>query len=65
MQVFLSCNEHGGTVFHKANDGLEDEEGAQDAVDRTFATFVAAHKMELSIVCSAEWAKVLAAANKS
>ena len=67
VQIFLSCNEYCGTVFRKANVGSdsEDEEGAQDAVDRAFATFVAAHKMELSIFCSSEWANVLAAAYKS
>ena len=65
VQIFLSCNKHGGTDFYKANDGSEDEEGAQDAVDRAFATFVAAHKIELSTFRSAEWANVLVAADKS
>ena len=37
----------GGTALYKANNGSEEEEDVQDAVDRAFATFVAAHKMEL------------------
>ena len=65
VHIFATCNEHDGTVLHEANDGTEDEEDAQDAVDRAFATFVAAHKIELSIFHSAEWANVLAAAEKS
>ena len=54
-----------GTVLHKANDESEDAQDAQDAVNCAFATFVAAYKMELSIFRSAEWANVLAAADKS
>ena len=40
-------------------------EDAQDVVDRAFTAFVAAHKVELGIFRSVEWATVLAAAEET
>ena len=47
------------------DDSAEDVEDAQDVVDRAFTAFVAAHKIELGIFHSVEWATVLAAAEEA
>ena len=58
----------GAAVGDSAKDGedTDTEEDAQTFVDRAFAAFISAHKLELrGIFRSSEWSNLLAAADES
>ena len=57
-----ACASSAVTVGDDVNDEVGD---AQDLVDRAFAAFVSAHKLDLNIFHSAEWANLLATADES
>ena len=52
----VADNGYDGAEMDATDDSAEDVEDAQDVVDRAFAAFVAAHKIELGIFRSVEWA---------
>ena len=54
----VAGNEYDGAEVDATDDSAEDVEDSQDVVDCAFAAFVAAHKIELSIFRSVEWAKL-------
>ena len=60
----VAGNEYDGAEVDATDDSAEDVEDSQDVVDCAFAAFVAAHKIELSIFRSVEWANVLTAAER-
>ena len=61
----VADNRYDGAELDATDDSAEDVEDAQDVVDRAFAAFVAAHKIEMGIFRSVEWATVLAAAEEA
>ena len=61
----VADNGYDGAEVDATDDSAEDVEDAQDVVDRAFTAFVAAHKVELGIFRSVEWATVLAAAEEA
>jgi len=60
----VAGNEYDGAEVDATDDSAEDVEDSQDVVDCAFAAFVAAHKIELGIFRSVEWANVLTAAER-